>query len=100
MDDRGAGPQIDAGYDRSYTRWVKTAISLPDELFEEVERTAERLGISRSELFARAARAYLDQHSPDKIRRSYDQAYQEAGHEDDQRLRREAARAVLSRVEW
>jgi len=44
----------------SYTHVVKTAISLPDETFERVEAAAKRLGVSRSEFFARAAERWLD----------------------------------------
>jgi predicted DNA-binding protein len=40
--------------------FVKTAISLPDETFQRVERAAARLGVSRSEFFARAAERWLD----------------------------------------
>jgi metal-responsive CopG/Arc/MetJ family transcriptional regulator len=40
---------------------VKTAISLPDDTYEQASRQAAELGISRSEFFARAARNYLDQ---------------------------------------
>jgi metal-responsive CopG/Arc/MetJ family transcriptional regulator len=40
---------------------MKTAISLPDDTYEQATRQAEALGISRSEFFARAARSYLDQ---------------------------------------
>lgn len=39
---------------------MKTAISLPDETFRRVERAAKRLGVSRSELFSRAAERWLD----------------------------------------
>jgi metal-responsive CopG/Arc/MetJ family transcriptional regulator len=39
---------------------VKTAISLPDETFRRVDRAAKQLGVSRSELFARAAENWLD----------------------------------------
>jgi predicted DNA-binding protein len=39
---------------------MKTAISLPDETFHRVDRAAKRLGLSRSELFARAAENWLD----------------------------------------
>ena len=39
---------------------MKTAISLPDELFEAVERVARRLGLSRSELYQRALAKYLE----------------------------------------
>jgi metal-responsive CopG/Arc/MetJ family transcriptional regulator len=37
---------------------MKTAISIPDDVFEQVEETAARLGMSRSELLTRAARAH------------------------------------------
>jgi hypothetical protein len=40
---------------------VKTAISLPDDTYEQATRRAAELGISRSEFFARAARRYLDE---------------------------------------
>ena len=38
---------------------MKTAISLPDEVFEEAERLARRRGISRSELYARAVAEFV-----------------------------------------
>ena len=38
---------------------VKTAISVPDATFSRVEETAARLGMSRSEFFARAAERWL-----------------------------------------
>lgn len=43
-----------------YTRVMKTAISLPDELHHRVTRRAAELHMSRSEFFARAAERYLD----------------------------------------
>jgi predicted DNA-binding protein len=39
---------------------MKTAISLPDETFERIEAAAKRLGVSRSEFFARAAERWLN----------------------------------------
>jgi predicted DNA-binding protein len=39
---------------------MKTAISLSDETFERVEKAAQRLGVSRSVFFARAAERWLD----------------------------------------
>jgi metal-responsive CopG/Arc/MetJ family transcriptional regulator len=38
---------------------MKTAISLPDDTFHRVDRAAKRLGVSRSELFVRAAENWL-----------------------------------------
>ena len=40
---------------------MKTAISLPDRTFHEATRRAAELGISRSELFVRAAQRYFDE---------------------------------------
>jgi metal-responsive CopG/Arc/MetJ family transcriptional regulator len=39
---------------------VKTAISIPDAIFEEAERLAKIRGWSRSELYANAVSAYVD----------------------------------------
>lgn len=47
-------------YDRVILRDVKTAISLPDETFQRVDVAARRMGVSRSEFFARAAERWLD----------------------------------------
>jgi metal-responsive CopG/Arc/MetJ family transcriptional regulator len=38
---------------------VKTAISIPDATFARVEASAARLGVSRSEFFARAAERWI-----------------------------------------
>jgi metal-responsive CopG/Arc/MetJ family transcriptional regulator len=38
---------------------VKTAISVPDEVFASVDASAARLGVSRSRFFTQAAEFYL-----------------------------------------
>jgi metal-responsive CopG/Arc/MetJ family transcriptional regulator len=38
---------------------VKTAISLDESLFEEVEALARKMGISRSQLFAKAVEDFI-----------------------------------------
>jgi metal-responsive CopG/Arc/MetJ family transcriptional regulator len=38
---------------------VRTAISVPDATFARVEAAASRLGVSRSEFYARAAERWL-----------------------------------------
>jgi len=38
---------------------MKTAISLPDELFHQIDRCSRQLKVSRSRLLADAAREYL-----------------------------------------
>jgi metal-responsive CopG/Arc/MetJ family transcriptional regulator len=39
---------------------MKTAISLPDDTFRRVDDAAKRIGVSRSEFFARAAERWLN----------------------------------------
>jgi metal-responsive CopG/Arc/MetJ family transcriptional regulator len=46
-------------YDLVILHGMKTAISLPDDTFRRVEHAAKRLGVSRSEFFARAAESWL-----------------------------------------
>ena len=41
---------------------MKTAISIPDQVFEAAESLASRLGVSRSELYAKAVEAFIKQH--------------------------------------
>jgi len=65
-----------------YTIRVKTAISVPDETFEQATRQAAELGISRSEFFARAARRYLDELAERSLTQQVDEALQTAGRDD------------------
>ena len=46
---------------------MKTAISVPDETFDRVERRAHELGMSRSEFYSRAASRYLDDLDADSV---------------------------------
>jgi predicted transcriptional regulator len=46
---------------------MKTAVSIPDDLFAEAERLAYRLNRPRSQLYADALREYVARHDPDAI---------------------------------
>ena len=85
-----------------YTRDVKTAISLPDELFQRATKRAQELGISRSEFFADAARQYLETLDRTSLTEQINAALLLAGDEDPEEVefRREAARRVFDRIEW
>lgn len=63
---------------------MKTAVSIPDSVFEAAERLADRLGISRSELYQRALRHFLESQSHAVIRESLDSVYAESP--DDSKL--------------
>jgi len=54
---------------------MKTAISLPDELFRQADELASRLGIPRSRLYARLLAAYLETHAPSHITNALDAVY-------------------------
>lgn len=54
---------------------MKTAISLPDPLFEAADRLARRLGKSRSQLYAEALRAYLDRNSDQNVTARLNEIY-------------------------
>ena len=63
-------------YDIGYTSGMKTAISIPDTVFEAAEELAKRLGKSRSQLYTEAIQALLKQRSDqwitDRLNEIYD----------------------------
>lgn len=79
---------------------MKTAISVPDDIFEQAERAAKRLGMSRSELFTRAVQAFLATRLEANITKSYDTAFGDVPESEVDALRREATRRALLDVEW
>lgn len=66
---------IAAGYNDSYTIGMKTAISLPDKLFHDADAAAKQLGVSRSELYAKALEAYLAHRNAVQITARLDTVY-------------------------
>lgn len=54
---------------------MKTAISLPDSVFEQAEAIAQQLGISRSELYTKALQGYLQRYNRDQNLLKLNQVY-------------------------
>ena len=54
---------------------MKTAVSLPDQLYQEAEKTAHELGIPRSQLFARALEAFISMHKRENITERLNRVY-------------------------
>jgi len=81
---------------------MKTAISVPDEIFNQVGSRAAELGISRSEFFARAARQYLDKLADASLTQQIDAAIDAAGADDSGHMAAAAGRAFLAATddEW
>ena len=54
---------------------MKTAISIPDRLFEAAERLATRLGMSRSELYSKAVSRFIQENHALGVREQLDAVY-------------------------
>ena len=78
---------------------MKTAVSIPDEVFKKADRLARRMKKSRSELFSRALAEYLARHAPDHVTEQIDNVCAEIGVEADG-FSTAASRRVLKKVEW
>ncbi len=78
---------------------MRTAISIPDTVFEEAERLAAELQTSRSQLYSRALQEFVARHSPERVTEAMNRVIDEIGGEADAFSQR-AARRVLERVEW
>ncbi len=55
---------------------MKTAISIPDRLFEAAERLARRLGMSRSELYSKAVSQFIEENHASGVRERLDAVYE------------------------
>lgn len=78
---------------------MKTAISIPDPIFQAAENMANRLGMSRSELFSVAMSEYIDVHKYQNVTESLNKVYSQS----EERLDEELALMQLKsipREEW
>lgn len=78
---------------------MKTAVSIPDEVFEKAERLARRSKRSRSELFSAALSEYVARHAPDEVTESMNRVCEKVGEPADPFVTT-ASRRVLERSEW
>jgi Arc/MetJ-type ribon-helix-helix transcriptional regulator len=83
----------------SYTHGMKTAVSIPDDVFEKVERLARRGKRSRSEVFSAALREYVARHSPDEVTEAINRVCDEVGDQADAFVSA-ATRRILEKTEW
>ncbi len=56
---------------------MKTAISVPDNVFRRAEAAARKLGMSRSELYSRAVQTFLEQYEREGVTAALDALYGE-----------------------
>ena len=78
---------------------MKTAISIPDEVFKGAERLARRTRKSRSQLFTEAVKEYVARHAAEEVTEAMDRVCAEAGELKDDFVS-SAAWRILERTEW
>lgn len=94
-----SGASVSREHAPGYTPGMKTAISLPDDVFGEAEGLATQLRISRSELYGRALKEFLARHAPDRVTDALDDLCGALDTRPDGFVTR-SARRTLGRNEW
>ncbi len=85
----------------SYTHFMKTAISVPDDIFADATKRAKDLGISRSEFFSTALRRYLDDLSRESLTQRINQVLDLPDYDEEASVVAvEAGRRRLSEGDW
>ena len=78
---------------------MKTAVSIPDDLFRKADELAGRMGKSRSEVYRDALADYLSRREPGAITRALDEIADELT-ADERAFTTAAARRTLAQSEW
>jgi len=78
---------------------MKTAISIPNDLFEEAEATAKDLGLSRSKLIQTALEEFLQRRRDEKVTAALNRSLAKHPDEIDPALQQLAIEAMM-RTEW
>lgn len=78
---------------------MKTAVSLPDDVFHEAEKLARRTGVSRSRLVSDALREYVARHAPDEVTEAMNRVVHALGTAEDA-FAAASARRLLKQSEW
>lgn len=91
-----SGPHSSLGY----TIGMKTAISLPDDLYRSAERYAKRTQKSRSQLYAEALSEYLARHVPDEVTADMNVVVEQLGVSAPDPFVAAVSRRILESVEW
>ena len=77
---------------------MKTAISLPDEIFKEIEEISKECACSRSHVFVMAIREFLDRRKSRKLLEALNEAYEGEETPEEAVARRQAKRYLARKV--
>jgi metal-responsive CopG/Arc/MetJ family transcriptional regulator len=86
-------------YNFCYTLVMKTAISIPNDVYESAEKLANRLGKSRSQLYTQALSGYVAKHNKDNVTSMLDEVYGISSSRLDDTLRSLQSKS-LPRENW
>jgi metal-responsive CopG/Arc/MetJ family transcriptional regulator len=78
---------------------MKTAISIPDDVFEQAEKLAQETETSRSALYTKAISEYVARHCPDNVTEAMNQVCKSLRVKPD-RFTAAASHQLLERSEW
>jgi predicted transcriptional regulator len=78
---------------------MKTAVSIPNDVFEKAEHLARRMKKSRSQLFSNALEEYVDRHAPDRVTEAMNKVCAETNAGSDSFVA-ESSRRILEHSEW
>jgi len=91
--------RVDFGYTSGHTFGMKTAISIPDDLFQQGEKLAQDLDLSRSALYAKALREMLQRAQDDAISAEINEALNVAPNTVDAELLQNNLRRMRREME-
>ncbi len=78
---------------------MKTAISIPNNVFERAESLARKLKISRSDLYTEAVKVYLKENHIEDVTAKLNEVYENAASNLDESLLK-AQTAILPKEKW
>lgn len=89
---------IDNGITVCNTYNMKTAISIPDELFKKIEKIAKEYNYSRSALFTIAAREFIEKIKSRKLLDAINEAYSDVEIEEETSLRQKSKKYYAHKI--
>ncbi len=78
---------------------MKTAISIPDEIYFAADHLAKRLGMSRSEFYSKAVSNFITAHQNEAVTKSLDKIYEKESSSIDPFINLIQLRSI-SREDW
>ncbi|HLW76437.1 MAG TPA: hypothetical protein VKS01_05615 [Bryobacteraceae bacterium] len=79
---------------------MRTAVSIPDDVFKKADKLAKRKRKTRSQLYSDAVREYVLRHAPGEITKAMNRVIDQVGNEVDPFLTAAARRTFERNNDW